>query len=305
MHELKVQFLGTGSARPTPRRNVACIALSYGGDSLLFDCGEGSQTQAMQAGLRTSRLRGIFITHFHGDHINGLPGFLGTMGLNGHREPLLLAAPRGMKRYFGVLRDLSILHPSFPVIHVENTEPVVFEGDGFEVRTVELDHRIPARGFLFVERDLPGRFDLARAKEIGVPAGPLFGRLQRGESIEVDGRVVSPQEVLGPTRRGRRVAYISDTRPTREVVEFVSGADLLIHEGTYSHEFHGQAVERGHSTVREAAEVAKRAGVKQLIITHISTKHNDTRPLVREARAVFKNTTIARDFDDFEVAVPE
>lgn len=305
MSELKITFLGTGSARPTPQRSVACVALSWAGDAVLFDCGEGAQLQAVRAGFKPSRIHAICISHFHGDHINGLPGFIGTMGLNGHREPVALVAPGGIRRYLRTLRELHILHPAFPLDVVDSDEPRPVRNAHWQLETFPLDHRIPARGFLFREHDLPGRFDLEKAVALGIPRGPLFGVLQRGEPVSLpDGRTIQPDDVLGPARRGRSVAYVCDSRPTPDVVRAVQGVDVLIHEATYTHDLQPQAIQRGHSTATEAAEIAREAGVGRLILTHISTRYMRTRPLLHEAQQVFANTTVANDLDVFDVPVP-
>lgn len=306
MTELKVTFLGTGSARPTPRRNVASVFLQYGGDAVLFDCGEATQMQLLKAGVRTSRLVAICLSHFHGDHVNGLPGFIGTMGLNGHEEPVVLTGPKGLDRWLAVLDELAILRPGFPLQVRENGERVLVEGSGFSVRGVRLKHRVPTHGFVFREAALPGRFDPARARELGVTPGPDFGRLQRGEALALpDGSTVRPEQVMGPGRAGRSVAYISDTRPSDHVVAQVAGVDLLIHEATYLHALRSQARDRGHSTVREAAEVAAEAGVRQLVLTHVSPKHPSRNEILDEARAIFPNTELAEDFAEFTLPVPE
>ena len=273
---------------------------------MLFDCGEGTQLQVLKAGVRISNLKAICITHFHGDHINGLPGFLGTVGLNGHRDRMVLAAPRGMDRYLAVLRELSILNPSFELDLVQNSVGMVYATEDYTIETTKLDHRVPAYGFIFRERDLVGRFDLQKAMEMGIEPGPVFGRLQRGETITLeDGRQVRPTDVLGPTRKGRSVAYITDTRPSATVVEAVAGVDILIHEATYLSGLRDQAMARKHSTVSEAAMVAREAGVKQLILTHISPKHTSAREILREAKAIFPESYLAEDFSEFVLPVPE
>ena len=306
MSELRVVFLGTSAGRPTPRRSVSAVYLQFGADSVLFDCGEGTQLQVLKAGVRISNLKAICITHFHGDHINGLPGFLGTVGLNGHRDRMVLASPRGMDRYLAVLRELSILNPSFELDLVQNSVGMVYATEDYTIETTKLDHRVPAYGFIFRERDLVGRFDLQKAMEMGIEPGPVFGRLQRGETITLeDGRQVRPTDVLGPTRKGRSVAYITDTRPSATVVEAVAGVDILIHEATYLSGLRDQAMARKHSTVSEAAMVAREAGVKQLILTHISPKHTSAREILREAKAIFPESYLAEDFSEFVLPVPE
>ena len=306
MSELKIVFLGTGSGRPTLRRNVSSVYLQYGGHAVLFDCGECAQLQIQRAAARTSRIVAIALSHFHGDHVNGLPGFIGTMGLNGHEDPLTLIGPHGTEKWLRALHEVHILRPGFPVRVVENAEDELFRGDGFAIHGVRLRHRIPTHGFIFREDDLPGRFDLDRARAAGVPAGPLFGVLQAGHSVTLENGIeVKPSDVLGPARIGRSIAYISDTRPSDRVVEAVQGVDLLIHEATYMHEFATQAKERGHSTVRQAAEIAARANVGQLVLTHISPKHTRRKPILAEAREVFENVALAEDLAEFSVPIPE
>lgn len=306
MEKLTIHFLGTGSARPSLRRHTASVVITYGGDALMFDCGEGTQTQCIRAGIRTSRLQAILLSHFHGDHLNGLPGLIGTMGLQGHRDPLTVVGGTGLKRYFKTLRSISALHPSFPLELVHSGDEEVFRTPRYRITTCPLRHRVPCRGFLLEEFDLPGRFDVERAEASGVPRGPLWGRLQDGQSVTLDdGTTVEPSDVLGESRPGRRVAYITDTRPSDAVVDFVRGADVLIHEATYLHEHADQACERGHSTVRQAAEIAKAAGVRRLILTHISTKHVHNRPIEKEAQRVFSHSVLANDLDSFVVEVPQ
>lgn len=306
MSELRLVFLGTGSGRPTMRRNVSALHVQYDGEGLLFDCGEGTQMQMQRSPVRPRKMAGIFITHFHGDHINGLPGLVGSMALEGHEEELTIVAPRGIDRYFQTLRDLRVFGGE-PIYRLqEAARGEVFRGRGYTVSACCLRHRIPTFGFKFEEDDRPGRFDLERARELGVPAGPMFGRLQRGEPVELsDGRVVTPSQVLGPTRKGRSFAYICDTRPSAEVVEFVTGVDILIHEATYLHSLAADAAKRGHSTVLEAATVARDAGVGELFLTHISPKHGSNRELLQEARSVFPHVHVAEDFREITMPVPE
>lgn len=306
MSEMKLVFLGTSSARPTLHRNTAAILLCYGADVLLFDCGEGTQVRVMQSSVKASRIQAICLSHFHGDHVNGLPGLLGTMGLNGRTDPLRLVAPSKISRWFKTLRELKILTPSFPVELIDHEEDEVLTGAGWSLHTLALEHRVPCRGYRFDEEDLVGRFDIDKARALGVPEGPLFGRLQRGEQVVLDdGRVVQGHEVMGPGRPGRRVAIITDTRPLDRVVEFVRGVDLLVHEATYGDDEEHLAHERFHSTARQAAEIARDAGVKQLVLTHFSSKYVRVGPLLAQARDVFPNVTAASDLDEVLLAVPK
>ena len=306
MSEMKVVFLGTSSARPTLHRNTTSVALCYGSDVLLFDCGEGTQVRIMQSTVRASRFSAICLSHFHGDHVNGLPGLLGTMGLNDRKDPLTLVGPKGTPLWLKTLRQLQILNPSFPIEVVEHGDEEVLRGKGWSLKTVPLIHRIPTVGYRFDEEDLPGRFDVARAKELGVPFGPLYGCLQRGEDITFeDGRVVHAAELVGPPRKGRRIAIITDTRPSDKVIDFVRGVDLLIHEATYGDDEHAQAHARYHSTASQAATIAAKAGVKQLYLTHFSSKYVRVQPLVAQARAIFPNTMAAKDLDEVSLPVPD
>lgn len=290
-----------------PHRNTAAIALCYGGDALLFDCGEGTQVQLMKSSVRASRFRAIALTHFHGDHCNGLPGLVGTMGLNGYDESLTVIGPKGLSQWLETLRQLQILTPGFPLQLVEHGgDDLVLRGEGFSVRSVPVIHRVPTVGYRFDEDDMVGRFDLEAARALEIPPGPLYGELQRGRAVTLaDGRVVTPEQVMGPTRKGRRVAYITDTRPSPKVIDFVRGVDVLIHEATYLDEERTQARQRYHSTAKQAAEIAREAGVGQLILTHFSSMYVKTSPLVQEARAIFPNTVAAKDFFEWTVPVPE
>lgn len=306
MSEMKVVFLGTSSARPTLHRNTSSLALCYGSDVFLFDCGEGTQIRVMQSSVRASRIRAICLSHFHGDHVNGLPGLLGTMGLNGRREALSLVAPKGIHAWLKTLRELSILKPGFPLELVEHGPEVVLQDAAWTLRTVPLIHRVPTVGYRFDEHELLGRFDVERARELGVPFGPLYGRLQRGEDITLDdGRIVHAADVVGPRRKGRSVVIITDTRPSQKAIEFAQGADLLIHEATYGEEEANLARERYHCTATQAAQIAKEAGVKKLMLTHFSSKYARTHGLVAEARAIFPNTEAANDLDEWTLPVPE
>ena len=297
MSELRVVFLGTSSGKPTLSRNVSAVALQLDGRLILFDCGEATQIQFMRAGLKTSRLGLLCLSHLHGDHINGLPGMLSTMGLNQHERPVCVRGPTGLREYLRVMRRLGILVPRFRLSaeEIDQRGPIFSDGT-LRVLAAPLDHRIETWGFRFEERDRPGRFDLKAAVGLGVPRGPAFGRLQQGEPVTLPGGgVVRPEQVLGPPRPGRKIAYVPDTRPCAGADWLARGVDLLIHEGTYSHQLADDARQRGHSTVVEAAEAACRAGAGRLAITHVSPKHDDPRPLLAEARSVFRDTIIARD----------
>ena len=295
MDAIRLVLLGTGAAAPTRTRNVSSLAIVLDGRTLLFDCGEGTQHQLQRSSVHSGSIEAIFITHLHGDHLFGLPGLLASLGLNGRTAPLTLAGPPGLERY---LRAIPYLGAPYDIRLYE--PPAAF--DGFEVIATEVDHSVDCYAYCLVEHDRRGTFDVARAKALGIPAGPLYGRLQRGEDIEIDGRTIRSAEVLGPPRRGRRIAFVTDTRPCDAAIELARDADLLIHEATYANDHAGDARERYHSTAEEAARVAKAANVKRLILTHISARYGDTSPLLNEARAIFPNTDVAEDL--MEITVP-
>ena len=288
------------------KRNVSALALARDAEWLLFDCGEGTQTQIARAGLSPSRLSAVFVTHLHGDHFNGLPGLLSTMGLDQRTRELTLIGPRGIREYMETLERLRVSFVTYPVALTEfaslSEMTIVRETADYKVSACELDHRIFALGYRVDERPRPGRFNVERARSLAVPEGPLWGRLQSGDDVQLeDGRVVRPSEVLGPERPGKSVAYCLDTRPCAASVELARGVDLLIHEATYTEEFAQEARDYGHSTAAQAARTALDAGAKQLLITHFSTRFPDATPLLAEARAIFPNTVLAEDLVEIEV----
>ncbi|SRR6266404_1006387 len=303
---MRVIPLGTSSGRPTLKRNVSALAVARDAEWLLFDCGEGTQTQISRAGLSPSRLTAVFITHLHGDHFNGLPGLLSTMGLDQRTRELTLRGPRGIREYMDTLERLRVSFVTYPVASKEFASlpemTLVHEAKDYKVSACELDHRIFALGYRVDEFPRPGRFNVERARSLGVPEGPLWGRLQAGEDVHLEGgRVIRPAEVLGPERPGKSVAYCLDTRPCATSIELARGVDLLIHEATYTEEFAQEARDYGHSTAAQAARTARDAGAQQLLLTHFSTRFPDTTPLLAEARAIFPNTVLAEDLVEIEV----
>ena len=302
---LSLTFLGTGAACPSVERNVSAIALKREGETLLFDCGEGTQRQMMRYGASFS-FREIFFTHFHGDHVLGVTGLLRTMGLMDRTEPVTLYGPKGAERILGGVIAMGIERNKFPVEIVEVRPGDTLSRKDYDLVTFETIHRADTIGWALAEHERLGRFDPEKARDLGIPEGPLWGQIHKGQSVTLeDGRVVHPSQLVGPTRPGRTVVYSGDTRPCDGVRAVSHGADLLIHEATFSSEEAARAVETGHSTAREAAEIAKAAGVRQLVLTHISPRYSREAPeLLAEARAVFPDTTIARDGMTIEVRFP-
>ncbi|HET7433688.1 MAG TPA: ribonuclease Z [Thermoanaerobaculia bacterium] len=294
MQDLRIVFLGTSAAMPSRERNVAGVALVTDGRVLLFDCGEGTQHQLLRAdGVRSGALDAIFISHLHGDHVYGLPGLLASLSLNARVAPLTLYGPRGLRAYVESALATTQHNPIFPLFVAEESE---HRGDGYRVDFAPVDHTTRCLAWRFIEDDRPGRFDVDRARELGVPAGPLYAQLQRGEDVTIGDRIVRAADVVGPSRPGRRVVYCTDTRPCAAAIELARGADVLIHESTYGAEMQEEARDRAHSTSVDAARIAAEAGVGQLWLTHFSTRYTDVEPLVNEARAVFPHVTAAADF---------
>ncbi|MCD6144925.1 MAG: ribonuclease Z [Methanosarcinales archaeon] len=298
---LRVTFLGTGGSLPTPHRNPSAILVNRKGELMLFDCGEGAQQQMMRAKTGMMKLSSIFITHLHADHILGIPGLIQTMSFHGRGDPLFIYAPERSFEQITYLTHIGYTRPRFDVRITELSPGDVIERDEYDVTAIRTEHNVPSIGYALFEHQRTGRFDRERAIELGVPPGPLFSRLQRGESVTVDGKTVHPEDVLGSPRPGRRIVYTGDTRPTDTVLEASRGVDLLIHDGSLAHDLVDWARETMHSTAREAALLAKEAGVRKLVLTHISSRYADPSPIVKDAGAVFDRVQVARDFLEIEI----
>jgi ribonuclease Z len=304
---LSLRFLGTSASRPTVERGVSAIAVVREGETFLFDCGEGTQRQMMRYGVAFS-LRDIFFSHMHVDHMLGVVGLVRTMALQGREDPLRLWGPPGSIRLLRRAETLGADRVAFPIEYSEISPGEAVRRDGYEIVAFAADHmRTPALGFALVESLRLGRFNPDRARELGVPEGPLWGRLHRGHRVSLDdGREIDPTDLVGPTRPGRKLVITGDTRPCEATVEASFGADLLVHEATFADEEAARATETGHSTAREAAQVAARAGVRRLVLTHISARYSrDVSDLEREAREVFPPTVVARDGAEYDIAFPD
>jgi ribonuclease Z len=299
---LAVTFLGTGAACPTVDRNVAALALRREGEMLLFDCGEGTQRQMMRYGVGFA-FRDLFFTHFHSDHFLGVIGLFRTLGLMDRKDGVVLYGPKGSQRILTAALSVGIERTRFPFEIIE-LKPGDRLGRGdYEIAVFETEHRAHTVGYALVEHDRLGRFDPDKARELGIPEGPLWGQIHRGNPVTLpDGRTITPDALVGPPRPGRTVVYTGDTRPHPAVVAAARGADLLIHEATFGDDERERAVETGHATAREAAEVAREAGVRKLVLTHISPRYTRDAPeLLAEAQSVFPEVAIARDGMTVEV----
>lgn len=302
--DLDVVFVGTSGSMPTARRAPAATLVRRGGERLLFDCGEGTQRQLLRSDVGLVDLEEIFVTHFHADHFLGLPGMLKTFALRGRETPLTLYGPRGLGDLVGSLRRIfGRLTYAYEIVELSAGD--VLERDGYDLRPFAVRHGPASLGYALVEYERPGRFDVETADRLGVPSGPARGLLQRGEPVTLpDGQVVDAADVLGPARPGRKVVLTGDTAPVESVVDAAAGADLLVHEATFCEDETERARQTDHSTARDAAGVARDAGVKLLALTHISNRYSGG-DVEREAREVFADTVVPRDFDTVEVPFAE
>ena len=302
--DLDVVFLGTSGSTPTPQRALAATLVRRGGERLLFDCAEGTQRQLLRCDVGLIELEEIFLTHFHADHYLGLPGLLKTYSLRGRELPLTMYGPRGLRELLTTLRRI-FGRLTYPVETVELEAGARLDRKGYRLEAFAVEHGVAAVGYSLVEDERPGRFDVETADELGVPDGAERGLLQRGEIVTLgDGRQVTPDQVLGPPRAGRKLVLSGDTAPTASVVDAAAAADLLVHEATFLADERERARETLHSTAGEAALVAQEAGVRMLALTHLSTRYFGHQ-VVEEARQLFPDTVVPRDFDVVELPFPE
>ena len=294
---MRVTFLGTSGAGPTTQRNTSAVFVNREGDRLLFDCGEGTQRQMMRFSTGFS-VDHVFVSHLHGDHVLGIPGLLQTMDFNDRTAPLAVHAPHGTRSRLEQLVSATGNRPSFP-LRIDQVGPgdTVLDTEEYVVEGFETDHHTESVGYVLIEDDRKGRFDREKAEaELGLEPGPKYSKLHDGKAVEHDGRTIEPDEVVGPPRPGRRFVYTGDTAPTGATVEAATDADLLIHDATFAEDRRDRAASTGHSTAKQAAELATRAGVKRLALTHISTRYaGRAGRLGSEAREVFDGETIVAE----------
>jgi ribonuclease Z len=300
---LSIRLLGTSASRPTVERNVASLAVVREGETLLFDCGEGTQRQMMRYGVSFG-LADIFFTHFHADHVLGVIGLMRTMALQGRTERLRLWGPRGGARVLKRAEEFGMDRLSFPIDIAELEPGMRVERVDYAIVPYAVDHRgSRSIGYSLVEEDRKGRFNPDLARELGIPEGPLWGAIHRGQPVTLDdGRVIEPSVLVGPPRPGRKLVITGDTRPCAATIEAARQADVLVHEATFGDEEAERAVETGHSTAREAAAVAAEAGVGTLVLNHFSARYSrDASDLGREARELFERTTVGKDGMELEI----
>lgn len=292
---MEIIFLGTSSAIPTKHRNHAAIALKAFGEVLLFDCGEGTQRQMAHLRLSPMKIKKIFISHLHGDHILGLPGIIQSMGFRGRTEDLHIYGPPGLKEIKESIMNFGYFTMDFEIVFHELKEGIIIDNDEYQVECVKTQHNVPNFSYSVIENKKP-RFLKEKAMQLGVEPGPDFGKLHDGIPVMVGDKTIMPEQVLGEERKGIKITYSGDTRPCSALVELAKDSDILIHESTFGDKDQEKAVENWHSTAKEAAEIAKKAEVKKLVLTHISTRYKQSVTLKKAAQKIFENTVVAKDF---------
>lgn len=299
---MEIIFLGTSSAVHSKERNQASVALKAFGEVMLFDCGEGTQRQMLHTKVSPMKVSKIFITHFHGDHILGLPGLLQSLGLHGRENKLTIYGPKGLNDVKNAILNFGYCKIEYPVEFIEIETGIVEETEEYVIRCQSVRHNVPSLAYSIEEKKKP-RFLREKAIEVGVPVGPLFGKLHNGEEVEIDGKIIKPEQVLGEPRKGTKLTYSGDTTPCEEMIEFAKDSTLLIHESTFTSEEAQNAVDHGHSTASDAGYIAKQSNSKRLILTHISTRYGESysKILLKEAKEVFENTELAYDFLEIEL----
>ncbi len=296
---MKIVFLGTGGSVPTKDRNHISIALVYNGEIILLDCGEGTQRQMIKAKLSIMKVSKIFITHFHGDHFLGIFGLIQSMSFFGRDKPLYLYGPNGIKRLTEIINELSIYEIDFDIIPIEIHENFVLEEKGYRIITRRVEHSIETYAIIFEEKK--GRsIDMNKVKSLGIKPGPWLKDLKEGKTIIYNGRKISPEMVLGEEKKGIRIVYTSDTRPTNIISEYIKDS-ILIHDATFDDSLRDEAYQKFHSTAKQAAEFAKNFGAKYLFLIHMSSRYKDVSKLEAEAKSIFENSFAARDLMSVEI----
>ncbi|MBI4043726.1 MAG: ribonuclease Z [Candidatus Diapherotrites archaeon] len=300
---VKLVFLGTSCATPTKERNLSAMALTHEGETLLFDTPEQVQQQLMKTRTSYMKIKKILLTHFHADHFIGITGLLATMTLHERTETLTIFGPRGIKEKIAQAIELGGFKPRYQILCREARDGILAEEETYAVRAVKVVHSVPCFGYIFEEKGKKAAFDKAKALALGIPEGPLYAKLQRGENVKVNGKTFKPGQVLDYSkgRKGKKIAYIIDTVPHTAYIKAVEEADVLVHECTFAHEEAERARKVKHSTALQCGQVAKKARVKTLILTHYSTRYHDPKELAEEAKKEFAHTIAAHDLMEYEV----
>ncbi|MGB0724194.1 MAG: ribonuclease Z [Nitrosopumilus sp.] len=298
---MKLVFLGTSAAQPTEKRGLSCICLEREGEILMFDAGEAAQIAYMKSGLGWNKKMKLFVTHLHGDHCVGILGLLQTMSMQNRTEPLEIFGPKGIDEFLGA--NIKVLNFGLPfsiLINIVN-EGKIFENKKYLIHATKANHSITAFSYLFEEKDKPGRFNVQKAKELGIPEGELWNQLQNGQEITNNQTIIKPEQVLGEKRPGKKIGISGDTMPTKKLEEFFLGCDYLVFDSTFIDEEKQRALDTCHSTAKQAAELGKNAKVKNLILTHFSARYKDEIQHKNEAEKIHNSVITARDLLEVEI----
>lgn len=298
---MKLVFLGTSAAQPTVDRGMTCICLVLDREILMFDAGEGAQIAFQRSKLGWNKKMRIFVTHLHGDHCVGILGLLQTMSLQSRTEPVDIFGPPGIDEFLAANLKILNFGLTFPVRIIRIKEGLVFDDPIYTIHACEAEHSIQAYSYLFTEKDRPGKFHPEKARQLAVPEGRLWHELQRGNEVNVGDKKVKPSDVMGEKRKGKKIGISGDTRPTAKLEEFFKGCDYITFDSTYSDTLRDKAKENFHSTSVEAAELAKKAQVTNLILTHFSARYEDAKELVKEAKGVHNSVIAAKDLMEIEI----
>ena len=298
---MKLVFLGTSAAQPTENRGLSCICLEKDGEILMFDAGEAAQISFMKSGLGWNKKMKLFVTHMHGDHCVGILGLLQTMSMQNRTETLEIFGPNGIEEFIAANIKVLNFGLSFPILITNIREGKVFEDKKFSIYACKASHSITAFSYLFEEKDKPGRFNLNEAKKLGIPEGELWRKLQNGNKIEISGKIIKPEQVLGEKRSGKKIGISGDTMPTKELEKFFENCDYLVFDSTFLDEEKQRAQETCHSTAKQAAIIAKSAKVKNLVLTHFSARYKDEVGHLQEASKIHDSVIVARDLLEVEI----
>ena len=298
---MKLVFLGTSAAQPTESRGLSCICLEREGEILMFDAGEAAQISYLKSGLGWNKKMKIFVTHLHGDHCIGILGLLQTMTMQNRTEPLEIFGPKGIDDFISANIKILNFGLSFPILISIIKEGKILESKFYSIYVCKASHSITAFSYRFNEKDKPGKFNLEKAKELGIPEGPLWRKLQNGEQIEIDGSIIRPNQVLGEKRPGKKIGISGDTMPTEELEKFFDGCDYLVFDSTFLEDTKEKAAETCHSTAKQAALLAKKAKVKNLILTHFSARYKDELQHLQEAKEIHDSVITSRDLLEVQI----
>ncbi len=298
MEPIKVTFLGTCGSTPQKGKNFASTVISFRGDSLLFDCPEGTQKQLMVSDHSLMGINNVFISHMHADHFLGLFGWISTMTLNQRKERLTIFSPEGGKEKISKMLK-EVVRPSFEIEYKELKKGTALKGEFYDIYSFPLKHEIPCFGLVFKEKDKVGEFNRKKAEELGIPPGPLYSKLATGGKVKVKGKTFTQKDVMDYSKKrdGRKVVIVSDTRVLKELPEEARKADLLIHEATFLETQKEKAIEALHSTALEGAQLAKKSGAKKLALFHFSARNTDEAEIKAEAEKEFKGAIIAKEME--------